>query len=461
MLAMEELRKIPAAVYAFVGITVSWLYLWFRQTPCIDGGNRYANMCYTDITPLFYFRGIRDGLAPYFGADFEYPVLTGYFVQFSAWITQGLGFPMSVEVDESQIGNTAGTFFVVNSVLLLICALATVWAHLRLYPKRNALLLVLSPAIFTEALINWDMLVVMLTSLALLAWAKKWPTLCGVFIGLGTAAKLYPILLLVPLFVLCLRGHRYRACGKAIFGAGAIWLLVNAPAILWAQERWWGFFSFNAERGTDLGSLWYALTTFDISVTDLSMLEAVIMVVGTAAICGLLLLSPKPARLVQGFFLIMVLFLVVNKVYSPQYSLWLLPLLVLCRINWFDWVLFSLAELWYYMSVWSFLDATTADGAAPGAAEGPYALAIFVRIAVQLYLAVRVIINIAKPDTDELRLPGGFDANGGLLKAAPDDEWVVKLRTRLGFTNLGEAPAPVAVAAAAPEVAVPEAESSP
>ncbi len=39
-------------------------------------------------------------------------------------------------------------------------------------------------------------------------------------------------------------------------GAGVAWLLANLPAMLTGYEQWRVFWSFNSERGADLGSLW-------------------------------------------------------------------------------------------------------------------------------------------------------------------------------------------------------------
>ena len=48
-----------------------------------------------------------------------------------------------------------------------------------------------------------------LTSGAMWAWARRKPVLAGAFIGLGTAAKLYPVLLLVAIAMLAMRTRRY------------------------------------------------------------------------------------------------------------------------------------------------------------------------------------------------------------------------------------------------------------
>jgi uncharacterized membrane protein len=40
-------------------------------------------------------------------------------------------------------------------------------------------------------------------------------------------------------------------------------------------------------------------------------------------------------------FLVVAAFLMTNKVYSPQYVLWLLPLMILARPKWRDWLIFT------------------------------------------------------------------------------------------------------------------------
>ena len=61
-----------------------------------------------------------------------------------------------------------------------------------------------------HAFTNWDLLAVALTTLGMWAWARRRPVLAGVLLGLGVAAKLYPLLLLGALFLLCLRAGRLR-----------------------------------------------------------------------------------------------------------------------------------------------------------------------------------------------------------------------------------------------------------
>src|SRR5690606_27094010 len=47
-----------------------------------------------------------------------------------------------------------------------------------------------------------------------------------------------------------------RTLALTFAAAAAAWLLANAPALLTGYEQWKVFWSFNSERGADLGSLW-------------------------------------------------------------------------------------------------------------------------------------------------------------------------------------------------------------
>ena len=62
-----------------------------------------------------------------------------------------------------------------------------------------------------------------LASGALLAWARKRPWLAGLLLGLATAAKLYPVLFLLPLVALCIRTRQLRVWGRVAWGIWWTW----------------------------------------------------------------------------------------------------------------------------------------------------------------------------------------------------------------------------------------------
>jgi uncharacterized membrane protein len=90
--------------------------------------------------------------------------------------------------------------------------------------------------------------------------------------------------------------------------------------------------------------------------------------------------------------LVVVAFLFVNKVYSPQYVLWLLPLAVLARPRWRDLLIWQGGELLYFGAVWLYLGGwlDPASGNVPLA----YHLAILLRVAAELYLVVLVARDV-------------------------------------------------------------------
>lgn len=412
------------APWAFLALTASWLIVMIRQIPCQETSNQYLPwMCYSDIPVLYYWRGLKDGQIPFLQTDLEYPVLTGAFMELCRRLVLMLGGQSRPGLSDAEVAHSASLFFGVNAVLLFVLMGVLIWAHLKMSRPWDAMFIAISPAIWTAGLINWDALVLALTALGLLAWSRKRPGWAGIWIGLGVAAKLYPALLLIPLTVLCVRTNRIKPLLVTYAGAAGSWLAVNLPVYLAAPEGWLNFWKFNVERGGDLGSIWYVLSLMDIEVESASRLEAALLVVGTVVICSLLLLLPRRPRLAQGVFLMVALFLMVNKVYSPQYVLWLLPLLVLARPRWVDWIGFTIGETLYFAAVWGHLDSALANGAGQ---DRLYWMAVFFRITVQLWLCVRVVQDMVDPKRDIVRAGGLDDPDGGVLDRAPDAPWLAR-----------------------------------
>ncbi len=415
------------SLWAYLTLTISWLVVMARQVPCNSGhqDNQFLPwMCYSDIPVLYYWRGLKDGQIPFLQSDLEYPVLTGAFMELSRRFVLMFGGESRPGLSEAEVAHATQLFFGVTALLLFVLFGVLVWAHLRMHRPWDALMIAASPAIWTAGLINWDALVLALTALALLAWSRQKPFWAGVWLGLGVAAKLYPVLLLVPLTVLCVRANRWRPLVLAYVGTAVSWVAVNLPVYLATPQGWLNFWTFNADRGGDLGSLWYALNLLDIEIGSVSRLVAALMVVGTIVICALLLLAPRRPRLAQGAFLIVALFVIVNKVYSPQYVLWLLPLLVLARPRWVDWVVFTIAETAYFAAIWGHLAGQMTNGAGQ---DRLYVLSILVRIGVQLWLCGRVVRDMFDPRRDIVRAGGLDDPDGGVLDEAPDAPWVTRL----------------------------------
>ena len=64
-------------------------------------------------------------------------------------------------------------------------------------------------------------------------------------------------------------------------------------------------------------------------------------------------------------FLVVAAFLLTNKVYSPQYVLWLLPFVILARPRWRDWLIFTAGELIYFVAIWWHLGGSSPRATAP------------------------------------------------------------------------------------------------
>ncbi|GGU76648.1 membrane protein [Streptomyces litmocidini] len=403
MYALGMVQKLPCYNWA-----------WFRGTT-----SQYTHACYSDIPHLFVGRGFAEGLIPYFdrlGGDIpflEYPVLTGLFMEVAAWLTPG--------GDTSQ---QERSYWLVNAGMLMVCAAVLAVCVARTHRRRpwDGLLVALAPSVALTATINWDMLAVALTAAAVLMWSRSRPLAFGILLGLATAAKFYPILLLCPLLLLCWRAGRWRAYGAAVLGFLGSWLVVNLPVMLLAPEGWKQFYLFSRDRNVDFGSIWLLVSqrTGDVITPGRANLYALLLM--AAAVAGLAFLvftAPRRPRFVQLAFLVVAAFVLTNKVYSPQYVLWLVPLAALARPRWRDFLVWQACEVMYFVGIWMYL-AFTGSGEKQGLPVEGYQFAIVLHLLGTLYLCAMVVRDILAPEKDPVRQDGADDPSGGVLDGAED-----------------------------------------
>ncbi|WP_206318415.1 glycosyltransferase family 87 protein [Actinacidiphila epipremni] len=401
-----------------------------QKVPCYDGAwftggdPQYIHACYSDIPHLYHDRGFADDVVPYFdsipgslsGSGFhylEYPVLTGLFMEVASWLTPHGG----------SMQHRSQVFWVVNSGMLMICAVALVVLVSRTSRRRpwDGLFIALSPALALSATINWDLFAVALAAAGLMLWSRSRPLAAGVLIGLATAAKLYPVLLLLALFLLCLRAGRMRAYGAALGGAIGAWLVVNLPVILLARSGWDQFYDYSRTRGVDYGSLWLiVMQRTGNPLSGVSAYAAALLILLCAGIAALTFYAPRRPRLGQVAFLVVAALIVSNKVYSPQYVLWLLPLAVLARPRWRDLLIWQGAEVLYFLAIWMQLAYVTGGTKHHGLSADGYQLAVAIHLLGVLYLSAVVVRDILLPQYDVLRQDGSDDPAGGVLDGAED-----------------------------------------
>ena len=374
----------------------------------------WTGQCYSDVPLLYRERGLSGSDLVYRDTALEYPVLTGALAQVSAWVARaaqsvvdpdpGDGDPQVLALAESV------RFYEVTALLMGVAALAVVVATARTVRRRpwDGLLVAAAPVLLLSSTINWDLLPAALTAVALLAWTRERPTLAGVLLGLGVAAKLYPVLLLLPLLLVCLRA---RARGPALTrwtvtaaSAVATWAAVNLPAALLAPDGWRHFWTFNADRGAEFGSPWFALDLMGAGVPAdrLDLAAAGAVLVGLLLVAALALLAPEPPRLAQLAFLTLAVFVLANKVWSPQYALWLLPLAVLARPRWRDLLIWQAAEAAYFVTVWLFI-AGQVGATERLVTDAGYATVVALRVAGLLWLVAVVVRDVLRPGHDPVR----------------------------------------------------------
>ena len=363
------------------------------KAPCATGhygdGRQYRFLCYTDVVPLLGTEQLAGGRLPFLepcakstsNCD-EYPVLTMYLMRAAAWIQDGYQ-----------------GFFYTNAVIMLGFALLTSWC-LWLLGGRRALWFALAPTLLIYATINWDLAAVAAATGAMVAWSRKREGWAGILLGLGAAAKFYPALILVPLFLQGLQDREPDRSIRMLWWSAGTWVAVNLPFIVLPPGGWatppyrWGpwstFFSFNGGRTPDFDSVWYLACrhwqSACISIDNVNLFALSLFLFTTfIAILWKARRDPSFQRWTIAVPLL-ICFLLTNKVYSPQYSLWLLPVFALTMPNLRRFVAFEITDVAVFVTRFWFFGTYTGVMVLPQ--QWWFELALAARAAVLIWCVI-------------------------------------------------------------------------
>jgi uncharacterized membrane protein len=411
-------RRAAALVLLPLAAGGVWLG-WLLKAPCLDvsrwiASYQYTRFCYTDVLALWGAERLDAGAVPYVDHPVEYPVGIGALMHLGRLV-----------VDALEVGEAAqpGVFLTVTSVLLSAAAAVVTWTTLHLAgPGRewDAGLVAAAPLLVTVGVVNWDLVAVALAGLGLLAWARGRPVLAGVLLGLGGVTKLYPLLLLLPLLLVSLRAAHVAPWWRAAVAAGGTVAVVVVPAYALAgtfdgRNAVLRFVDLNRDRPADWDSLWWAAQQVrggePFAQHVLTLGVAASLLAALAAVCVLAWRAPEPPRVAQLAFLVVTAFLLTNKVFSPQFALWLLPLAALARPSWRLLLAWQAAEL--AVLVTRNLYFANLGDTGTGLGADTFVAAVLLRDAALLLLAAVVVRDVLRPQHDPVRTGGRGDPAAG------------------------------------------------
>ncbi|HVU62208.1 MAG TPA: glycosyltransferase 87 family protein [Mycobacteriales bacterium] len=449
-----------------LGLTVlCCVFGYLQKSPCLThpytNDYQYTRLCYTDTYVLYTNEGLnaRRNAAgqvvgsvgvPYRDHPVEYPPVIGGLMWAAAEVTSVLH---GGGADPN--GTRAETFFDVTALGLAALALVSTWTVAQLVGRRRAwdvVMVAASPVLLMHAFTNWDLAAVALTGVGLWLWSRGSPAWAGVALGVGIATKLYPMLVLVALVLLCVRAQRVQAAARAIGGAAAGVVAAYLPAIVLSYQTpgsvfhsaflfpsascdaayplrgWRWFLSLSQTRGADWGSIWLVLQHWFHGSTlgspaqcgaapkDLNLLSALAVLALVAGVAVLIWRARQLPRVGQISFLLVAGFIMLNKVDSPQYALWLVPLAVLARPRWASLLVWQVSEV--VLGAANLYTLISLDHSDQGLPMGTYLIFIGIRDVVLVWLMALVVREVLDPGLDIVRRDGVVDPAGGVLVSA-------------------------------------------
>jgi uncharacterized membrane protein len=363
-----------ALLLAIVATLLSFTKFVHCEKSVWAGPDQYIHACYSDLPALFSDRAFGKGEWAFSGGNkaVEYPALQGVVM----WATAKVSPDGPV------------SYFNFSAILLALLFIASTFLVHRIKPEATVIY-ALAPSGILAMYINWDLWAIVTMLLAIYWFDRKQEIASAAILGVSIATKFFPIVLLLPIAIIFIRRHQIKEGARFIALALGIFIAINIPFALTTPQGWWKFFSLNLHREADWGSLWYGASVFGLNLSHINFLSILTLLIGVTVVAIFLLQTQETLPLSESALYIFIVLLTVSKVYSPQYVLWLTPLVLLAirdkrDLKWF-WF-WQCAEVIYHFAIWQHLALLT--GAHFGLPVKAYAALTLFRVAGALALAI-------------------------------------------------------------------------
>jgi len=305
-----------------------------------------------DISDIVIYQGyaqeMASGQQPYRDFDFEYPPI-------AAWL-------MALPGHSQSYADYATWFSFVMFVLTAITAVAVALAATRVWPtgwRPYAAAVLFAAAIAAVGTIvenRFDIAVALVITLAVLLLARRQVLLAAAVMGFGFALKLTPAVFL-PLALLLAPSVRRAATAVGVFAATAVAPFI--PYLVMSPGGVWHIFAYHMQRPVQLESViatpfllgkvfglgWVDVITSYGSqgiaasgATTAATVGTLLTVAAVMAVYALLLrrrslLLSSPRALPLAALAIVLSMMAFAKVLSPQFFIWLLPVVALAVLE--------------------------------------------------------------------------------------------------------------------------------
>ena len=329
--------------YAVAGVFILADFLWLARGLSYprSGYEVWAlnHGIYSDIVKLSVNHYVRGAHVihplPYVHDKIEYPVLLGFILWLPSWLPGGVA-----------------SWFAAAGVITVAATFGSI-ALIRRHNPRSAWWLAASPALLLDAGINWDLVGILFLVAGVVWFGEGRYRLSGASTAIGTLFKLFPVVA-APMAVSALASRWWRSSALGTAGhdqttvtdaaddgakpsvALARWLIpftvicvaVLVPFLAVARSNTLYFVRFNSMR-PQKDSLWAPLGrvfgTSLFSSHNINTASLLIVVVAVAYGAWMVWQAPAPEQaraMALATAVAIIVWMAVNKVWNPQYVLW-------------------------------------------------------------------------------------------------------------------------------------------
>lgn len=268
----------------------------------------YRRLAYSDIVALYHTHHLYLHLLPYVQNRIEYPVLLGIFM----WLTS---FAPGIDA-----------YYTVNAVAIWLAAAASLVLLRKMVP-RVYYWFAWTPLLLVYGMLNWDIVGIFLLVLGWHLYQRSRYNWAAVVFALAVSFKFFPIFVLPFILVELYRDRKILTLKTMVAVFSVVTLVLNVPFAYLNFKNWSFFFVFNAGRGVG-ADIWanhwvHAMPVAVVDVLSFLVVSAAVFWLGNQVYRG--------GSVISAAANLFAIFLVVNKVFSPQYMIWMMAYAVLAE----------------------------------------------------------------------------------------------------------------------------------